>query len=124
LIKANLVSSVQRKQNSRRTIPKKDGPLTTELLNEITQRECYQQMGFTPLIVAAYVEEETLARALVTEGADPFQPDINGRSAIWWSRRGWQPDKIVSMDFFFCSRLTLRSQLCSVTMWYRKGRKN
>ena len=81
--------------------PELDGPLTMRLLKQISERDCYKRMGFTPLIVAAFVGDEALVRRLLSK-KDPDQCDINGHSAIWWAERGWAPDVLPRVMVSYC----------------------
>ena len=82
--------------------PDVEGRLTMPLLNEIAERKWYKRMGFNRLIVASFVGESVLVHQLLEEGMDPKAEDIYGRSAVWWSKRGWASDIVVSV---FVSRL-------------------
>jgi len=71
------------------------------LLEELVERPGYKRMGFNMLIIASFVGEFDLVEELLEDGMDPKETDINGRSAIWWAKRGWAPDdEIVSFPFF------------------------
>jgi len=90
--------------------PKVDGPLTMKLLKKITQRECYQRMGFNEMIVAAYVGDESLVKKLLQQGHNPNETDVKRRSAIWWGRNGWVPElwhNVLEHEIFSSIRMFL-----------------
>ena len=71
------------------------------LLNEIAERVWYKRKGFNRLIVASFVGEGFLVHQLLEEGMDPKSEDNHGRSAVWWAKRGWASDIVVSIFFSF-----------------------
>ena len=81
--------------------PDVEGPLTMPLLNEIAERKWYKRKGFNRLIVASFVGESVLVHQLLEEGMDPKSEDSHGRSAVWWAKRGWASDIVVSIFFSF-----------------------
>ena len=51
--------------------PAVEGSLTMSLLKEIAERIWYKRKGFNPLIVAAFVGDQSLVHQLLEEGIDP-----------------------------------------------------
>jgi len=76
-----------------------------KLLKKIADRKCYRAMGFTMGIITAYVGDDRLLKRLLRKGMNPKQKDMQGRSAIWWARRGWAPDIVVWL--VACARIVL-----------------
>lgn len=59
-------------------------PLTLELLDTITDRECYQREGFTRLMIAAYLGDVDMVEQLLSLGDSADVTDRNGRTARSW----------------------------------------
>ena len=76
--------------------PAVEGPLTLPLLEEIVKRKYYQEEGFTKLMVAAYVGDSDIVDQLIQEGENIASMDARGHSALWWAKRGWGGQLLVS----------------------------
>jgi len=70
--------------------PSVDGPLTLPRLDHVSKRKCYQDVGCTDLMIAAYVGALSIVEFLVTNRkSDITKRDYLGRDAYWWAEHGW-----------------------------------
>lgn len=74
--------------------------------------------GINRLIVAAFVGDISLVSELLEGGMNPHDADTNGRSTIWWAKRGWEPDKMVKRPLFFSHRMLITIRLKYLALPY------
>jgi len=76
--------------------PAVEGPLTLPLLDEIVMRKYYEEQRFTKLMVAAYVGDSDIVEQLIQGGENIASKDVRGHSALWWAKRGWGGQVLIS----------------------------
>lgn len=91
-----LQNPTQEEPEFRHYHPDIHGKPSVPLLREVANWVCYRKEGFTPLMIALYLQDAEITKQLLVEGESPHAPDRKGRNAVWWGIAGSEQSGTIS----------------------------